>query len=452
MSSIQGRMTSATVTVAVFAALFLASASALSSRFVFEAQEQRILRNSAVALADAVRREVVEEHTPLNESAQDSILESGLADDAIEIWKGEAKVATSRPGLSIGLSPVGVVTRTPAWLAITVDVVDDVKLVVASPRDHGERAWRIFGWSLLLATPIAILMAVMIGRRAARTLAGPLLAFRDRIVTTTPIEPPPLGRSDDPLEVREIDVAFRAQWQRLRDSLDRERDFAANAAHELRTPLTRLRLLAERAREGGLEGAAAAGQQIEEISRMSRLVDALLVMARSVESPMAGTEAVNLADLLREETNTLPIQGAFRPEVAAPDEALVRGGEELLRVAVINLLDNALKFGRPGAPPSAQVEVREGRVGLRVTTPGSRISAAEGARLFDRFYRGPEARAEQPGHGLGLSLARHIARMHGGDVTLVSTENEDACFLLALPGWRSGSGVLPVKPWLGDSQ
>ncbi len=171
---------------------------------------------------------------------------------------------------------------------------------------------------------------------------------------------------------------------------------------------------------------------------MSRLVDALLVMARSVESPMNGTETVNLADLLREEANALPREDGCRPEVAAPDEALVRGEEQLLRIAVINLLDNARKFGRPGAPPVAAVEAGEGFVNLRVTTPGSRICATDGARLFDRFYRGPEARAEQPGHGLGLSLARHIARMHGGDVTLVSWENEDACFLLALPAWRPG--------------
>ena len=438
MSSIQGRMTRATVTVAVFAALFLASASALSSRFVFEAQEQRILRNSAVALAEAVRREIVVEHTPLDESARDSIFESGLADDAIEIWKGGVRVATSRPGQSVGLSPLGVVITTPEWLAITLHVADDVKLVVASPRDRGERAWRIFGWSLLLATPLAILVAVMIGRRAARTVAGPLLSFRDRVVTTTPSDPPRPGSPHDPLEVREIDRAFRAQWQRVRDSLDRERDFAANAAHELRTPLTRLRLLAERAREGGAEGTAAAERQIDEIARMSRLVDALLVMARSDESRVTGPETVNLADLLRESATTLPFQEAVRPRVAAPDEALVRGDEDLLRIAVLNLLDNARKFGRPDEPALAAVEADEGCVGLRVTTPGARIGADEGARLFDRFYRGPEARAGQPGHGLGLSLARHVARMHGGDVTLVSTGDQDACFLLELPAWRQG--------------
>ncbi|MBK5255140.1 MAG: HAMP domain-containing histidine kinase [Vicinamibacteria bacterium] len=437
MNSITQRMTRATVTVAVIAALFLASASALSSRFVFEAQEQRILRNSALALAEAVRREVVDERLPLGESARDSIFESGLADDAIEVWKGGERVATSQPGVAIGLSSPGVITWTPSWLAITVDIVDDVKLVVASPRDRGERAWRIFGWSLLLATPLAILIAVFIGRRTAATVAGPLLSFRDRIVATTPLDSPPLGRTDDPLEVRELDLAFRAQWQRVRDSFDRERDFAANAAHELRTPLTRLLLLAERAREGGVEGQAALRHQIDEIARMSRLVDALLVLARSGESLALGTETVNLADLLREAAGAVSNEPSLRPHVVAPDEALVRGDEDLLRIAVINLLENAVKFGRPGTPPRAALEMSDGRLALRVTTPGSRIGHDEGARLFERFYRGPEARAEQPGHGLGLSLARHVARLHGGDVVLSSTETEDACFVLDLPAWRS---------------
>ncbi len=309
--------------------------------------------------------------------------------------------------------------------------------MVASPRDRGERAGRIFGWSLLLATPLAILIAVFIGRRTAANVAGPLLAFRDRIVATTPLEAPVAGHPDDPLEVRELDLAFRAQWQRVRDRLDRERDFAAHAAHELRTPLTRLLLLAERAREEDPEANAALAQQIEEISRMSRLVDALLVLARSAEPPAADTEAVNLADLPRESGTLLSPEPLLRPQVVAVDEALVRGDKDLLRTAVINLLDNALKFGRSGAPPRAEIVVREDRVLLRVTTPGLRISASEGTRLFERFDRGPEARAEQPGHGLGLSLARHVARMHGGDVVLISPETEDTGFLLDLPAWRS---------------
>jgi two-component system heavy metal sensor histidine kinase CusS len=72
-----------------------------------------------------------------------------------------------------------------------------------------------------------------------------------------------------------------------------------------------------------------------------------------------------------------------------------------------------------------------------VTTPGAHIPAAQSERLFDRFYRAPEVRAQGNGHGLGLALARHVARLHGGDVQCVSTESEDARFALQLPAWTA---------------
>jgi signal transduction histidine kinase len=83
---------------------------------------------------------------------------------------------------------------------------------------------------------------------------------------------------------------------------------------------------------------------------------------------------------------------------------------------------------------SLSLEDQRGRIRLAITTPGGRISEAERDRLFDRFYRGPESRVAHPGHGLGLPLARHIARLHGGDVACVSRPDQDACFELVVPG------------------
>ena len=74
---------------------------------------------------------------------------------------------------------------------------------------------------------------------------------------------------------------------------------------------------------------------------------------------------------------------------------------------------------------------------VTVTSPGARIAGDLGERLFERFYRGPEARASHAGHGLGLPLARHVARLHGGDVRPLSAPDEDARFELTLPAWRS---------------
>jgi signal transduction histidine kinase len=213
----------------------------------------------------------------------------------------------------------------------------------------------------------------------------------------------------------------------------REVDFAANASHELRTPLTRIRLHAERARQ---DAGPVAGRELAEITaevdRMVRLIESLLVMARDVSAGLPRTEIVNLADTVRAVAARLP--GPRGADLGTlPDEALTRGDEELLSIAVENLFDNAGKFGSRERPVRLVLEEGGGRIRLAVTTPGARIGGAERDRLFDRFYRGPEARVAHPGHGLGLPLARHIARLHGGDVACVSRPDQDACFELVVP-------------------
>src|SRR5262249_22743642 len=86
------------------------------------------------------------------------------------------------------------------------------------------------------------------------------------------------------------------------------------------------------------------------------------------------------------------------------------------------------------------------RVRLAVRSPGARIGAKERDSLFERFYRGATARATQAGHGLGLPLARHIARLHGGDVVCGSRPDEDACLTLEAPAWGPGTAAGPAPP------
>jgi signal transduction histidine kinase len=124
-----------------------------------------------------------------------------------------------------------------------------------------------------------------------------------------------------------------------------------------------------------------------------------------------------------------------------PDEALTSGDEDLLGIALENLLDNAKKFARPGAQVLVSIEQSAERVTVSVTSPGAAVTETERSHIFERFYRGPEARASASGHGLGLPLSRHIARLHGGDVQCVSRMEEDARFVLDVPAWRaSGNG------------
>jgi len=166
-----------------------------------------------------------------------------------------------------------------------------------------------------------------------------------------------------------------------------------------------------------------------------RLVDSLLVLARDTASGIPAGETVNISDVALTAARRV-FAGGPLPQLEAPDETLVRGDEALLGIAVENLLDNACKFASPGLAPRVLLEADGTAVRLSVMSPGTRVRREEAERVFERFYRGPEARAAISGHGLGLPLARHIARLHGGDVRCVSGPDEEARFELSLPAWH----------------
>jgi signal transduction histidine kinase len=419
------------VLASLITALTLASAAAALTYWLWQAREENALAATADALAAAVDREMQEEKTPPERAAPEALRESSVAGYRIVIWQNGRLLATNAPGTPAESSRPG---PPPAgWLATDRPIGGGIDLVVQTPNRRVE-ALRVFGWSLLLAAPLCLGVALFIGRVVGRRATLPLVEFKGRIAAARPFEPLQGGEIPDaPSEVRELDEAFHALWGGLRNALQREVDFAANASHELRTPLTRIRLYAERARQdAGPAALQALADLTAEVDRMVRLIESLLVMARDVSAGMPRSELVNLADTVR--SVGARVLGPQRADLAAlPDEALTRGDEELLSIAVENLFDNAGKFGNGHRPVSLSLEEGRGRIRLAVTTPGGRISEAERDRVFDRFYRGSESRVAHPGHGLGLPLARHIARLHGGDVACVSRPDQDACFELILP-------------------
>jgi two-component system OmpR family sensor kinase len=117
-----------------------------------------------------------------------------------------------------------------------------------------------------------------------------------------------------------------------------------------------------------------------------------------------------------------------------PDEILVAGHGALLASALRNLLDNALKFTRPGQAVAVSLVETDGRAELTVDDSGPGISVAERERVFDPLYRGAEARAGGSGFGLGLPILRRVARAHGGDVQVLDSPLGGARLVLRLPG------------------
>ena len=237
-------------------------------------------------------------------------------------------------------------------------------------------------------------------------------------------------------ELATLAGAFDDLLARMDEALARERRFAAEASHELKTPLTVLRAeveaLAEREAAAG-----AAGRALRSVDALIGLVESLLWLARAeAPLPSESLEVLNLADLVREQAAQACSAGPHagrQVEVAAPDELLVNGSERLLARALVNLLDNALKYSPATAPVRVNVRHEGEEALIEIVDGGSGISAELERRVFEPFFRGGRERAATAGFGLGLPLARAVARAHRGDVRLADTSAAGTRFQLRLP-------------------
>lgn len=219
------------------------------------------------------------------------------------------------------------------------------------------------------------------------------------------------------------------------------RDFIANVTHEIKTPVGAIALLSE-AMEGALDDPVQmhkfAASLRRETRRLSTLVTEIIQLSRVESSDiLAKASPTNVGVIIREALErTVVIAEAHKIEINAkyPDDVLVMGDGELLTVAVKNLLENAIQYSDSGKPVGIGVTTRNGHVDLIVTDQGVGIPAEEQSRVFERFYRVDESRDRTTGGtGLGLSLVKHIALSHRGEVTLFSQPGVGSTFTIRLP-------------------
>lgn len=431
--SIVSRVVLASLLAALISAFVLAAAAALTAGLLWRDSELRSLRETAVTLVRAIPREATENHLDLRHGAMEAISELPEHGYRLEVWRGTTLVAGNMASRPLGpFSPAARAGIEKKWLVVTLVSPEGLLVAVAEPKGVRGRSLSVFYRSLLVAAPVCALFAVAVGVSFGRRATRPVVTFTRQIAGIQRLENPLLSDvRDAPREVRELDRSFRELLARLSRSLRREIEFAANASHELRTPLTRIRLRAERAlQDAGPAASDELRSQIAELDQMVRLVDSLLVLARDVESGLPIGEPVNLADIARE-CHLRPGISRVPCELSAPDEAIVRGDEDLLSIAIENLVDNARKYSPRGYSATMRTDA-ESAIQFTIVSEGE--IADDGARdkLFERFFRGESARALHSGHGLGLSLARHIARLHGGDLRCESRASGLA-FVLTLP-------------------
>ena len=240
-------------------------------------------------------------------------------------------------------------------------------------------------------------------------------------------------------EVADLSRRFNAAAERVQSLmasqaalLQSQKSLLANASHELRSPLARIRMAVELS---GTQGSPAARDEIQRsITELDQLVDEILLASRldAREADMGTVESVDLIGLLAEECARV---GAVLELPEGTGEVVVAGVVKLLRRAVRNLLENAVRHGRRTghAEVVAQLSLEGGYAVLHIDDRGPGVPPDQRERIFEPFYRLPGASEREGGVGLGLALVRQIAVRHGGSVACDNREGGGARFTLRLP-------------------
>lgn len=312
-------------------------------------------------------------------------------------------------------------------------------VAVGAPLDDANEQWRTLFRACLIGIPLALVLAagggLWLGRHGLRPLTS--MGAEAQAITATTLE----TRLTVPAaaELEQLAVSFNTVLDRLGSALSTQRRFMADASHELRTPISIMRTAADvtlsrAARDEGeyREALAAVSQQA---SRLTRLVDDMLVLARADGGGYPVVLAsVNLAALVSE------CVGEQRPRAddkgitvrTSLEPVMLKGDEALLRRMLSNLLGNALKYTPRGGSIDVSLEREEGEVVLRVADTGPGIPAEDRERVFERFVRLDPARGAG-GAGLGLAIARWVAEAHSGRVRIVSSGSGGSVFAVSLP-------------------
>ncbi|MBI4985764.1 MAG: sensor histidine kinase N-terminal domain-containing protein [Rhodocyclales bacterium] len=280
-------------------------------------------------------------------------------------------------------------------------------------------------WRLLLPALLGLPLLGAWAWLAMRSGLEPLDAIAEQIGARAPDQLDALAPQSAPTEIRPLLKSLNNLFGRVARTMENERRFTADAAHELRTPLAALSAQAQvalRARDEA-ERTHALEQLSVGMARAGRLVGQLLTLARldPQQQPDGTVRVDRLAEDVCADHGTLALARNIALELdAAPLTAL--GDADLLRILLRNLVDNAIRYTPNGGKVLVTVAAKEDQVRLAVADTGPGIPPAEYERVFERFSR--LAGQETEGSGLGLSIVRRIADLHGARVTLAPGPNQ----------------------------
>ncbi|MDM0013479.1 ATP-binding protein [Variovorax sp. J22P168] len=340
--------------------------------------------------------------------------------DGVRIFESAAQAALPQRAV-LGFSTVqarGTTYRvfSMATGALVIQVAQDMR---ARQRMAGTLALRTVG-PIVLAAPLLMLVVWLV---VSLSLA-PVARVRRQVAARQADDLSPLSEADLPEEVRPLVRELNLLFARVRHAFEAQKHFVADAAHELRSPLAALKLQVQGLQRAGDDAARelAATRLAAGIDRATRLVEQMLALARHEASAASGAlpGPVRLSEVARLAiSDTVAAAQARGIDIGIAhddDTLLVRGQAEALRMLLRNLLENAIKFTPVGGRVDVGIMAGAGVAELSVDDSGPGLPESERGRVLDRFYRSADAKA--PGSGLGLSIVKSIADLHGAALSL----------------------------------
>jgi len=363
-----------------------------------------------------------------------------VGDDAVvvvEAGRGQPAVGSGlsgNPDIAAALNQQPAAGDVPDVISVAVPVLDGADSVgavrVSSPSsiidDRADRRVRGLLWVAGISLGAAVMVALIVSssvvaplRRLQRSTERVAAGHFDTRVDETA----------GPPEIRRLASSFNAMTRRIAGSIEQQRAFAGDASHQLRTPLTALRLQLERTKALVEDDPPGAHRNLDaaenEIARLQRMIDGLLVLARSSGAERGDAEAIAVADVVAER---VAVWGPLAEEqdvnvtswVATSATAVALPGA--LDQILDNFLDNAIAVAPPGTTVDVVVDVDTTspeplrHVDVHVLDRGPGLTDEQLSSAFGRFWRAPGN--EQDGSGLGLAIVAHLAESSGGSASL----------------------------------
>jgi len=415
-------------------------------RHSLRAQLDGQLSNDAAVLGKMTADGEFEEPGDLEEIEQEKVIEyfrmqqAGQPVFRTQAWQKAGLDAALHPADSLALRSAAGSDGQPFRFLSTTSISRGSTAYITVARPESPLRENLYRLRLILVMgiPVALLLAVAGGFLLAGRALSPIqtMAAKARLITADNLaDRLPIENPND--ELGQLAAVFNDMLSRLQEAFERLRRFTADASHQLRTPLTAIRSVGEVSLRKEQDAAAyreVIGSMLEEADRLARLTENLLILTRLDARPTSrAEEPTEISTLVAEAVDCLHVLAEEKSQTVRLDlepGVTISVDRVMIRQAVINILDNAIKYSPTGSAISATARRTEaGNPCIEIEDEGPGIPAAERSRIFERFYRMPRgSAADGNGAGLGLSIAHRAVESSGGHIEVSEGKNGGSIF------------------------